>query len=486
MANPTHNNGGVHDSPNYAQVRLILGIFSGILDVLEGTHRGKQDLRTRLGSLVYLISPSANITSASVDATVSALLDCLVISPPSGNGTAAVFPLRSHLSDAIESAAQAAQAVAAKRAKYQAAPGDGPKAAPQCKRPRIEPQVVEIVKISSDEDEGDEPGASVQASAPLFLSTAPPSLAGPVSGTLAGSATATTPAPLPRLTWAQKGKGRAPLGDEPAYPQPHMRHVNELRVVDEIVILSDEEGDEPSASTRLSWDALPDVGPSSMLGRFMPLSDGDHGDNADQNSAEENGPTTVIYDSFNEAVTSMRVSLVFGSFFFMTLTMFAAVYQRKVGNQLIPKGTDPEVVQKALGALEGFRLYTIQIGSADPDQTVSLTVLMRDGPEFKRMRLVLQKRLGLTKRPISPIPAPLLFYSVAMLGCISLDQMSGAVLQEMLLTITGVDFDKLSVVTDQGFVRCRAAIYTARRRRGYMVCASLLPRAVTLTKRWVK
>ncbi|KAJ2425522.1 hypothetical protein GGF41_002393, partial [Coemansia sp. RSA 2531] len=276
MANPTHNNGGVHDSPNYAQVRLILGIFSGILDVLEGTHRGKQDLRTRLGSLVYLISPSANITSASVDATVSALLDCLVISPPSGNGTAAVFPLRSHLSDAIESAAQAAQAVAAKRAKYQAAPGDGPKAAPQCKRPRIEPQVVEIVKISSDEDEGDEPGASVQASAPLFLSTAPPSLAGPVSGTLAGSATATTPAPLPRLTWAQKGKGRAPLGDEPAYPQPHMRHVNELRVVDEIVILSDEEGDEPSASTRLSWDALPDVGPSSMLGRFMPLSDGDH------------------------------------------------------------------------------------------------------------------------------------------------------------------------------------------------------------------
>ncbi|KAJ2115132.1 hypothetical protein GGI01_003185 [Coemansia sp. RSA 376] len=425
MTNPTHNNGGVHNSPNYAQVRLILAIFGDILDVLEGTHRGKQDLRTRLGSLVYLISPSANITSASVDATVSALLDCLVISPPSGNGTAAVFPLRSHLSDAIESATQVAQAAAAKRAKYLAALAR--------KRPRIEPQVVEIVEISSDEEEGDEPGAT-----------------GPVSGTVAGSATATTPAPLPRLTWAQKGKGRAPPCDESAYPPPQMRHVIDLRVVDETVILSDEEGDEPRASTRASWEVLPDVGPSSMLGKFMPLSDGDHGDNADQNSAEENGPTTVIHDSSGQEVTSVRVSLVFGSYFYMTLAMFAAVYQRKFGNQLLPNGADSEVVQEALGALEGFRLYTIQAESASSDQAASLTVLMRDGLEFDTMRLDLQKRLGLTKRPISPIPAPLLFYSVAMLGCISLDQMSGAVLQEMLLTITGVDFDTLSVVTDQG------------------------------------
>ncbi|KAJ2069491.1 hypothetical protein GGI08_000326 [Coemansia sp. S2] len=398
MTNPTHNNGGVHNSPNYAQVRLILAIFGDILDVLEGTHRGKQDLRTRLGSLVYLISPSANITSASVDATVSALLDCLVISPPSGNGTAAVFPLRSHLSDAIESATQVAQAAAAKRAKYLAALAR--------KRPRIEPQVVEIVEISSDEEEGDEPGAS--------------------------------------------GKGRAPPCDESAYPPPQMRHVIDLRVVDETVILSDEEGDEPRASTRASWEVLPDVGPSSMLGKFMPLSDGDHGDNADQNSAEENGPTTVIHDSSGQEVTSVRVSLVFGSYFYMTLAMFAAVYQRKFGNQLLPNGADSEVVQEALGALEGFRLYTIQAESAGSDQAASLTVLMRDGLEFDTMRLDLQKRLGLTKRPISPIPAPLLFYSVAMLGCISLDQMSGAVLQEMLLTITGVDFDTLSVVTDQG------------------------------------
>ncbi|KAJ2110578.1 hypothetical protein GGI16_000232 [Coemansia sp. S142-1] len=229
-----------------------------------------------------------------------------------------------------------------------------------------------------------------------------------------------------------------------------MRHVIDLRVVDEIVIPSDEEGDEPSASTRASWEVLPDVGPSSLLGKFIPLSDGDHGDNADQNSAEKNGPTTVIHDSSGQEVTSVRVSLVFGSFFYMTLAMFAAVYQRKFGNQLLPNGADSEVVQEALGALEGFRLYTIQAESAGSDQAASLTVLMRDGLEFDTMRLDLQKRLGLTKRPISPIPAPLLFYSVAMLGCISLDQMSGAVLQEMLLTIAGVDFDTLSVVTDQG------------------------------------
>ncbi|KAJ2104781.1 hypothetical protein GGI16_002632 [Coemansia sp. S142-1] len=402
MANPTHNNGGIHDSPNYAQVGLILAIFRDILDVLEGTHKGKQVLRTRLASLVYLLSP-ANITTASVDATVSALLDCLVISPPSGNATAAVFPLRSHLTDAIVSAAQAAEA---KREKYQATPDDGPKAAPQRKRPRIEPQVVEITEISSDEEEGDGPGTS--------------------------------------------GKGRAPPCDESAYPPPQMRHVIDLRVVDETVILSDEEGDEPRASTRASWEVLPDVGPSSMLGRFMPLSDGDHGDNADQNSAEENGSAAVICDSSGQEVTSMRVSLVFGSFFYMTLAMFATVYQRKFGCRLVPEGANFEVVQEALGALEGFRLYTIQAESAGSDQAASLAVLMRDGPKLETMRLDLQCRLGLTKRPISPIPAPLLFYSVAMLGCISLDQMSGAVVQEMLLTITGVDFDTLSVVTEQG------------------------------------
>ncbi|KAJ2260394.1 hypothetical protein GGI01_003022 [Coemansia sp. RSA 376] len=397
MANPTHNNGGVHDSPSYAQVGLILAIFSDILDVLEGTHRGKQDLRTRLASLVYLLSPSADITTASVNATVFALLDCLVISPPSGNGTAAVFPLRSQLSDAIKSAAQAA---AAKREKYQATPGDGPKAAPQCKRPRIEPQAVEIVEILSDEEEGDEPGASVQGSAPLFLSTMPPSLAGLIAGAVAGSATTTTSVPLPRLTWAQKGKGRAPPSEEPASPPPQMRHVIDLRVVDEIVIPSDEEGDEPSASTRLSWEVLPDVGPSSLLGKFMPLSDGDYGDNVEQNSAEENGSAAVICDSLGQEVTSMRVSLVFGSFFYMTLVMFATVYQRKFGCRLVPKGADPDAVQEALGALEGFRLYTIQAGSAYSDQAVSLTVLMCDGPKLETMRLDLQCRLGLTKWPI--------------------------------------------------------------------------------------
>ncbi|KAJ2255952.1 hypothetical protein GGI13_001368 [Coemansia sp. RSA 455] len=229
-----------------------------------------------------------------------------------------------------------------------------------------------------------------------------------------------------------------------------MRHVNELRVVDDIVIPSDEEGDEPSACTRLSWDALPDVGPSSLLGRSMPLSDGDHGDNADQNSAEEHIATTVIYDSSNEAMTSMRVSLVFGSFFYMTLAMFATLYQREFGCRLVPKGADPDAVQKALRALEGFRLHTIQVESASSDQAVSLTVLMCDGPKFETMRLDLQMRLGLTTKPFSPIPAPLLYYSVVMLRCMPLDEISGAVLQEMLPTITGVDFDTLSVVTDQG------------------------------------
>ncbi|KAJ2868550.1 hypothetical protein GGH94_000082 [Coemansia aciculifera] len=226
--------------------------------------------------------------------------------------------------------------------------------------------------------------------------------------------------------------------------------------VEEVVISSDEEGDEPSVSMSAlssAWEALPDVGPSSLLEMLLPISDRDHGDNAGHELAEERGSAIAIYDSSGEAVTSIRVSLVFESFLYMTFAMFGTLYRRKFGFQLIPEGADPHVVLEALGALEGFKLHLIPVKSTGSDQAVSLTVLLRDGSKFDIMRQDLKRRLGLMRKPISPIPAPPLFYSVVMLGCMPLDQLSSAILQDIISTITGVDFDTLPIVTSKGIRR---------------------------------
>ncbi|KAJ2884318.1 hypothetical protein H4R27_002178 [Coemansia aciculifera] len=391
-----------------------------------------------------------------------------VSSPIAGSATASV-PLPRQLTTNLP----VGRATAPEKRKGRAAPGDRQATPPLHKRQRMGPQVVEVIEISSDE-EGNGPSASMQASTPLFFPTMPPSASSPVAATVAGSFAAsvtlarlTTATPsTARLTWPQKGKGRAPPDDGPPTPQLHMRQRVDPWAVEEIVISSDEEGDEPSVNMRASSSArsaLPNVSYSSRLGMHLSISDHDHGGNADHDSAEENGSATVIRDSSGEVVTSMRVSVVFGSFFYMTFAMLTTLYRRKFGCRLIPEGADPQVVHEALGALEGFRLHSIPVKRTGSDQAVSLTVLLRDGSEFDTMCQDLKRRLGLTSKPISPIPGPLLCYSVVRLGCIPLGQLSGDVLQGMLPTITGVDFDMLPIVTSKGIRRmsydniCRTA-----------------------------
>ncbi|KAJ2463739.1 hypothetical protein GGI03_003653 [Coemansia sp. RSA 2337] len=222
---------------------------------------------------------------------------------------------------------------------------------------------------------------------------------------------------------------------------------------------SDDEDGEPSASMGASSSAPNDQS------------------NVDRDTVQQHGLTTVLRDGSGEEVTSMRVTLAFGSFFYMPLSIFAILYHCKFGCRLVPKGIRRRAAYEALGTLEGFKLHTITVKNANPDQTVKnanpdqtvkLTVLMRDGPELETMRVNLQERLGLTKKPILPIPEPLMCYSVMMLGCVPLEQLSGAVFQEMLPIITGVDFESLPVATSKGIRRmpygelCRVAKKWAR------------------------
>ncbi|KAJ2056825.1 hypothetical protein GGI17_005992 [Coemansia sp. S146] len=256
----------------------------------------------------------------------------------------------------------------------------------------------------------------------LPIETLVPSLVLPQSALRTHLPTATLSVARPSA--AKKGKGRASPGDGPPTPPLHMHQRIDPWAVEEFVILSDEEGNGPSVNMRASSSArsaLPNASSSSRLGMHLQISDHDHGDNSHHDSVEESGSATVIRDSSGEAVASMRVSIVFESFFYITLAMFATLYGRKFSCRLIPEGADPQVFHEALGALEGFKLHSIPVKSTGSDQAVSLTVLLRNGPEFKRKRLDLKRRLGLTKKLISPIPVSLMRYSVTLLGCMPLE-----------------------------------------------------------------
>ncbi|KAJ2062044.1 hypothetical protein GGI17_002715 [Coemansia sp. S146] len=495
MDNPAQNKGNESDLLDHAQIRHILRTFDKTLEVLEGACGEQTNLRARVARLVYRIAAPITITAASFNAAASSILDSLAaVSPPDNRpvtgpaaarsaspasndqaavtlsvahrntgtvaGPAAVSALRPHLPTATLSIARP---TAAENDKACDPDGEALATLPLRKRQRFGPQVVEVIEISSDE-EGNGSSASRPASTPLFLSTVPPSASCPVAVTVAGSSAAfvaltrlTTATPsTARLTWAQKGKGQAPPGDGPPTPPLHMCQIIDPWVVEEVVISSDKEGDGPSVNMNAlssAWEALPDIGPSSLLDMFLQISDCNHGDNPYHGSVEENNLATVVHDSSGETVTSIRMLLVFESFFHMTLVMFATLYCRKFGCKLIPKGSDPHVALEALGALEGFRLHSAPVKNTGSDQAVNLTVLLRDGPEFEIMYLDLKSQLGLTKTPILPIPESLMCYSVVMLGCMPLDQQSSAVLQDIISTITGVGFDTLPIATSKGIRR---------------------------------
>ncbi|KAJ2095762.1 hypothetical protein GGI03_005499 [Coemansia sp. RSA 2337] len=280
----------------------------------------------------------------------------------------------------------------------------------------------------------------------------------------AGLAAAYAPQPHPffvRLTVDGKRKSDdlySKMGRPPT-PPPRKHQRTAASAGKAFGTSSDDEGGEPSASMGASSSAPNDQS------------------NVDHGAVQQHVLTTVLRDGSGEEVTSMRVSLAFGSFFYMPLSIFAILYHCKFGCRLVPKGIRRRAAYEALGTLEGFKLHTITIKNADPDQPVKnanpdqkvkLTVLMRDGPELEAMRANLQERLGLTKKPILPIPEPLMCYSVMMLGCMPLEQLSGAVFQEMLPIITGVDFESLPVATSKGVRRmpygelCRVAKKWAR------------------------
>ncbi|KAJ2753321.1 hypothetical protein GGI19_003210, partial [Coemansia pectinata] len=185
MDNSTYNEGSVPDAPAPAEVERVLRTYARTLEEFARAFGGRSDL---CACLIRLIAAPGSIPTATLYVTVSMLRRYMRTSSPSGNnptadpvaarsvspafndhaaaalsladpiastdaGPAAVSALRLHLLSAILSVARP---TAAKKGKGRAPPADVPKTPSLQMGQGIDPQVVDVIEISLDE-EGDGP-----------------------------------------------------------------------------------------------------------------------------------------------------------------------------------------------------------------------------------------------------------------------------------------------------------------------------------------
>ncbi|KAJ2743881.1 hypothetical protein GGI19_006655 [Coemansia pectinata] len=160
--------------------------------------------------------------------------------------------------------------------------------------------------------------------------------------------------------------------------------------------------------------------------------------------------TGILYDSNGNLVTRADLSKVCGPFPFLPLSRVCALYRRIFRHPLVPDVRDLRALRQTLEEMEGFRSLSVQVKSADSDRTVDLTFLQRDGSEFVTLRQQTRTRLSLPRGFGAPIPEPLMCYSLAMLGCMPIGNLSRTVLTSMFQTITGSGLGSLRVVSSSG------------------------------------
>ncbi|KAJ2878273.1 hypothetical protein H4R27_005887 [Coemansia aciculifera] len=284
-------------------------------------------------------------------------------------GPAAVSALRPPLSTAILSVARP---TAAEKGKGRAPPADVPKTPSLQMGQGIDPQVVDVIEISSDE-EGDGPSVGMQASIPLSLSAMPPSVPSPVTGTVAGSATASVTLPrqypmaisVSRATTAEKGKGRAPPGDGPPTQTLRKRQRVAPRVVEAIDISSDEKDDAPNnnkiASSSMQGalpnvDSLPEPRGYGML--YNPF------DFVGSSSLDQHNSTSKIRDRSGNKVTQ-RILFVLGPFLCCHFDLFIVIYRYAFGCELVPSGTSSRDFMLTLANMEGFKHWSPPVANMD-------------------------------------------------------------------------------------------------------------------------
>ncbi|KAJ2756087.1 hypothetical protein GGI19_001148 [Coemansia pectinata] len=206
------------------------------------------------------------------------------------------------------------------------------------------------------------------------MPTVPPPQDSPVTGTVAGSATASVTLPrqypmaisVSRATAAEKGKGRAPPGDGPPTQTLRKRQRVAPRVVEAIDISSDEEDDAPNtnkiASSSMQGalpnvDSLPEPRGYGML--LSPL------DFVGSSAADQRNSTSKIRDRSGNKVTTQSILFVLGPFLSCHFDLFIIIYRYVFGCELVPSGTSSRDFMLTLANMEGFKHWSPPVANMD-------------------------------------------------------------------------------------------------------------------------
>ncbi|KAJ2832753.1 hypothetical protein FBU31_002028 [Coemansia sp. 'formosensis'] len=161
----------------------------------------------------------------------------------------------------------------------------------------------------------------------------------------------------------------------------------------------------------------------------------------------------VLRDSAGKRVKPARLARLFSAFFYMPVDMVCTLYRRMCGRQLDCNGGSPQDLLHALTRMEGFKLYYVHDISMGVDKAIDWSFIQRSGPKFETMRHNVQRRLSATATPVPPIPSPLLYYHLAIMGCMRLELLTDDVLGDIFWKVTGQGLDSYCVATPNGLRR---------------------------------
>ncbi|KAJ2348237.1 hypothetical protein GGH92_002897 [Coemansia sp. RSA 2673] len=160
--------------------------------------------------------------------------------------------------------------------------------------------------------------------------------------------------------------------------------------------------------------------------------------------------TSALQDSNGKLVTRAHLSKACGPFVFLKPQMVPVLLHRTPGCQFAFDDADlPEFVE-TLQVTKGFKPLIINVKPANSDMTTSLNLVQRDGPEFATIKRQLVDRLRLPRGYSAVVPGPLLFYYLATLSYVPIDELSGTAMAKMFTEATCRVVGSLRFATNRG------------------------------------
>ncbi|KAJ2065541.1 hypothetical protein GGI08_002217, partial [Coemansia sp. S2] len=141
--------------------------------------------------------------------------------------------------------------------------------------------------------------------------------------------------------------------------------------------------------------------------------------------------TDALQDSNGKLVTRAHLSKACGPFIFLMPQMVPTLLRRTPGCQFAFDDADLPEFLETLQVTKGFKPQIINVKPANSDMMTSLNLVQRDGPEFATIKRQLVNRLRLPRGYSAVVPGPLLFYYLATLSYVPIDELSGTAMAKM-------------------------------------------------------